>query len=233
MGGRLAAGAVKIANARGGEATRKRAADYVVTPFSWTALTARIRTALCRQQTSAPFVLGGLFIDYDQRRGTVADAQARLTETEFQLPAVLSINADRVSTLRHPAAPGLEGARLRHSCAGASTHRETWTQARRRFEQADPRRQLAGPVTAWPGPGVRVGKRHRGKLGTPFRRRIGTRRRRAAGTPLRQRSVNPKLHSVARRVRWRATATAGRIRQSLRRWGTIRCRRRRRRRCVA
>ena len=99
MGGRLAAGAVKIANARG-EATRqrRRANFYVVKPFPSTKLTARIQTALRRRQTSAPLVLGGLFIDYDPRRVTVADARAHLTETEFQLPAVLLINADRVPT---------------------------------------------------------------------------------------------------------------------------------------
>ena len=169
MGGRLAAGAVKIANARG-EATRqrRRANFYVVKPFPSTKLTARIQTALRRRQTSAPLVLGGLFIDYDPRRVTVADARAHLTETEFQLPAVLLINADRVPTFADAATPGLEGAHLRHSCAGASTHQETWTQARRRFEQADPRRQRAGPVSAWPGPGVRGGKRHRGNTGRCF-----------------------------------------------------------------
>ena len=74
------------------------ATDYIVKPFSSTELTARIRAALRRRQESEPFVLGDLVIHYDQRRVTVADAQVRLTETEFQLLAVLSINADRVST---------------------------------------------------------------------------------------------------------------------------------------
>ena len=74
------------------------AADYIVKPFSSTELTARIRAALRRRQASEPFVLGDLVIHYDQRRVTVADAQVHLTETEFQLLAALSINADRVST---------------------------------------------------------------------------------------------------------------------------------------
>ena len=77
------------------------AADYVVKPFSPTELAARIRAALRRQdaqQPSAPYVLGGLTIDYEERRVTLAGEPVQLTDIEYRTLAELSANAGRVST---------------------------------------------------------------------------------------------------------------------------------------
>ena len=76
-------------------------ADYVVKPFSPTELSARIRAALRRRETprpSAPFVLGDLAIDYDERRATVAGREIELTAIEYRTLAGLSANAGRVRT---------------------------------------------------------------------------------------------------------------------------------------
>ena len=72
------------------------AADYIVKPFSPTELTARVRAALRRQDEPEPFRLGGLAIDYEQRRVSVAGRAVALTLTEYELLRVLSLNAGRV-----------------------------------------------------------------------------------------------------------------------------------------
>ena len=72
------------------------AADYIVKPFSATELTARVGAALRARMGSEPFVLGGLFIDYDRRRVTVAGDAVDLTATEYELLRILSVNAGRV-----------------------------------------------------------------------------------------------------------------------------------------
>jgi len=77
------------------------AADYVVKPFSPTELAARIRAALRRRVTaepSGPYVLGGLTIDYVQRRVTLAGRRVQLTPTEYGMLAELSAHAGRVLT---------------------------------------------------------------------------------------------------------------------------------------
>ena len=80
------------------------AADYMVKPFSPTELTARIRAALRKQaglthdESSEPFVLGDLTIDYLQRRVHLAGQQIHLTPIEYDLLRVLSVNAGRVLT---------------------------------------------------------------------------------------------------------------------------------------
>ena len=77
------------------------AADYVVKPFSPTELGARIRAALRRrevQQLAAPYVLGDLTIDYEERRATLAGEPVQLTDIEYRTLAELSANAGRVST---------------------------------------------------------------------------------------------------------------------------------------
>ena len=73
------------------------AADYIVKPFSPTELAARIRAALRRRADPEPFVLGGLAIDYDRRRVSVAGREVELTATEYELLRALSLNAGRVT----------------------------------------------------------------------------------------------------------------------------------------
>ena len=80
------------------------AVDYVVKPFSPTELSARIKAALRRRETtepSEPYVLGDLTIDYAQRRVTLGDRRVELTSTEYGLLAELSANAGRVLTHDH------------------------------------------------------------------------------------------------------------------------------------
>ena len=74
------------------------AADYIVKPFSAAELTARVRAALRRHAGAEPFALGGLAIDYEQRRVTVAGRAVHLTPTEYELLRILAINAGRVVT---------------------------------------------------------------------------------------------------------------------------------------
>ena len=65
---------------------------------------ARIRAALRRQanpyrvELSEPYVLGGLTIDYAERRVTVAGRPIELTTAEYELIFELSVNAGRVLT---------------------------------------------------------------------------------------------------------------------------------------
>ena len=72
--------------------------DYIVKPFSATELTARIRAVLRRWSNPAPFVLGELAIDYDQRRVSMAGRPVTLTATEYELLRVLAQGAGRVLT---------------------------------------------------------------------------------------------------------------------------------------
>ena len=74
------------------------AADYIVKPFSPTELTARIQAALRRRAEPEPFLLGNLAIHYEQRRVTLGGRPVPLTATEYELLAVLSASAGRVST---------------------------------------------------------------------------------------------------------------------------------------
>ena len=74
------------------------AADYIVKPFSATELTARVRAALRKRTSPAPFLVADLAIDYELRRVTVAGRAVRLTVTEYELLRALSLNAGRVLT---------------------------------------------------------------------------------------------------------------------------------------
>ena len=75
------------------------AADYIVKPFSKTELVARVRAALRRNhELPAPFRLGDLVIDYQDRQVIVADRLLSLTATEYEMLRLLSINAGRVIT---------------------------------------------------------------------------------------------------------------------------------------
>ena len=80
-------------------------ADYIVKPFSPTELVARIRSALRRQvvpspppESSEPYLLGDLVIDYATRAVTVAGLPVELTATEYRVLAELATNGGRVMT---------------------------------------------------------------------------------------------------------------------------------------
>ena len=80
------------------------AEDYIVRPFSPTELVARIQAALRRRpapqrvEPPEPYVLGDLVIDFEHRKVTVADEEAQLTATEYDLLAELAVNDGRVVT---------------------------------------------------------------------------------------------------------------------------------------
>ncbi len=78
--------------------------DYVVKPFSPTELAARIEAALRRRvavEPPEPYVLGGLTVDFVQRRVTLAGRQVHLTPTEYGVLAELAANAGRVVPHEH------------------------------------------------------------------------------------------------------------------------------------
>ena len=80
------------------------AADYLVKPFSPVELAARIRAALRRRETpesSAPYVLGDLTIDYAERRASLAGRPVPLTAIEYRTLAELASHAGRVLTYEH------------------------------------------------------------------------------------------------------------------------------------
>ncbi len=80
------------------KALEKGAVDYLVKPFSATELTARIQAALRKRAGPETFVLGGLAVDYDERRVTVDDRPVRLAATEVGVLRLLTPNAGRVPT---------------------------------------------------------------------------------------------------------------------------------------
>ncbi len=78
--------------------------DYVTKPFGTAELQARIRSAL---RNSNPFagstlqgkmVSGDLTIDYDERKVFIADEEVHLTQTEYNIVALLAKRAGRVLT---------------------------------------------------------------------------------------------------------------------------------------
>ena len=80
------------------------AADYVVKPFSPVELAARIRAALRRRETpepAAPYVLGGLTIDYAERLVRLNGRPVPLTDIEYRTLAELASHAGRVLTYEH------------------------------------------------------------------------------------------------------------------------------------
>ena len=75
--------------------------DYIVKPFGYLELLARIRSVLRRatgqaQPMEHPYRNGDLSIDFTQRRVTLAGAAVRLTNTEYRLLEVLAQNAGRI-----------------------------------------------------------------------------------------------------------------------------------------
>lgn len=82
--------------------------DYITKPFGSEELLARIRTALRHAAGSlqdmpltGTFRAGDLEVDYDKRRVYIAGQDARLTQNEFRIVALLSRYAGRVLTYDH------------------------------------------------------------------------------------------------------------------------------------
>ncbi len=82
--------------------------DYITKPFGSEELMARIRTALRHAVGSmndtpmtGVFRAGDLVVDYDKRRVFVEEQDARLTQNEFRIVALLSRYAGRVLTYDH------------------------------------------------------------------------------------------------------------------------------------
>ena len=80
--------------------------DYITKPFGTAELIARVRAALRSRRavselTAAPggkFVLNDLVIDYDRRTVTVGGTDVKLTQTEYNILALLSQNTGKVMT---------------------------------------------------------------------------------------------------------------------------------------
>ncbi len=81
--------------------------DYITKPFSAPELLARIRAAMRHTRTAAyntdvartgKLTVGGLTVDYDKHRVMVDGADARLTQNEYRLVALLGRNAGKVLT---------------------------------------------------------------------------------------------------------------------------------------
>ncbi len=75
--------------------------DYIVKPFGYLELPARIRSLLRRAEGSAgplepAFRCGDLQIDFNRRRVMVGQKEVKLTNTEFRLLEVLARNAGQV-----------------------------------------------------------------------------------------------------------------------------------------
>ncbi len=84
--------------------------DYVTKPFGSAELLARIRTALRHAEANVAalempvaglFHCGSLSVDYNKRRAYVDGADARLTQNEYKILALLARHAGRVLTYDH------------------------------------------------------------------------------------------------------------------------------------
>lgn len=80
--------------------------DYVTKPFSAAELLARVRSALRNSRFSSDagrlpggkFTLRDLVIDYDARQVFIQQEEIRLTQTEYNIVALLSENAGKMMT---------------------------------------------------------------------------------------------------------------------------------------
>ena len=75
--------------------------DYITKPFGSEELLARVRTALRNNKARLPsrkFTVDDLIIDYDARRVFIAENEIRLTQTEYNIVAVLSENCGKMMT---------------------------------------------------------------------------------------------------------------------------------------
>ncbi len=102
---------VIVLSARSDEAEKVRlldlgANDYVTKPFGSAELLARVRSSLRSFRHSSDegrlpggrFVLGDLSIDYDARRLFLADEEIKLTQTEYNILALLSEHCGKMMT---------------------------------------------------------------------------------------------------------------------------------------
>lgn len=102
---------VIVLSARGEECDKVEALDigandYVTKPFGSAELAARVRTALRNARRSPDgeyipdgrFETGKLVIDYASRRVYLADEEIRLTQTEYNIVALLSQHCGKVLT---------------------------------------------------------------------------------------------------------------------------------------
>ena len=78
--------------------------DYITKPFGTAELQARIRSALRNSNPFAGNVIqgkmtsGDLVVDYDERKVFIADEELKLTQTEYNIVALLAKKAGKVLT---------------------------------------------------------------------------------------------------------------------------------------
>lgn len=79
--------------------------DYVTKPFSSAELVARVRLALRNTRNGSfsstspsKFEVDGLIIDYDARRVFIENEEIKLTQTEYNIIAFLSVHCGKVMT---------------------------------------------------------------------------------------------------------------------------------------
>ncbi len=101
---------VIVLSARAGEndkveALDNGANDYVTKPFGSAEFMARVRSAMRnavrlseQSMTEGVFRLGGLVINYDSRRVYIDDSEIKLTQTEYNILALLSRHCGKVMT---------------------------------------------------------------------------------------------------------------------------------------
>ena len=101
---------VIVLSARNAEAEKVRlldmgANDYVTKPFGSSELLARVRSSLrdhrngnANENAGGVFTLAGLEIRYDSRRVFLEREEIRLTQTEYNILAYLSMHAGKVMT---------------------------------------------------------------------------------------------------------------------------------------
>lgn len=101
---------VIVLSARSGESDKVEALDngandYVTKPFSSAEFMARVRSALRNARrlseqsgTNGKFELGGLTINYDSRRVFIDGSEIKLTQTEYNIVALLSQHCGKVLT---------------------------------------------------------------------------------------------------------------------------------------
>lgn len=88
------------------DALDKGANDYITKPFGSAELVARVRSALrtrnysgeSRDFTNSIFTLGDMEINYDARRITISGTEINLTQTEYNIIALLSRYSGKVMT---------------------------------------------------------------------------------------------------------------------------------------
>ena len=88
------------------DALDKGANDYITKPFGSAELVARVRSALRTRHysdessdfTNSIFTLGDMEIDYDARRLTISGTEIMLTQTEYNIIALLSQYSGKVMT---------------------------------------------------------------------------------------------------------------------------------------